>query len=236
MRAHICLVEDDSTIQELVKEKLQRKGFLVDAFDEAEALNRPFLPHDLYILDVMLQGDSSGLDLCDEIRKQHPEVPILILSALAEPQDRIEGLRLGADDYLGKPFEMEELILRVEGMLKRRQWYSLKPARGAVFRWDLCEIDFSNRFGKKAGEKFVLGQKECMIMKLLIENEGQTVSRDEILEKVWGYQVFPSNRTVDNFMVRLRKCFESDPAKPRYLHSVRGTGYRFISQSEGLDT
>jgi DNA-binding response OmpR family regulator len=234
MKARICLVEDDPTIQELVKEKLERCGFQVEAFDEAEKVSRPFSRYDLCIVDVMLQGESTGLDLCEEIKNKQPELPVLILSALADPQDRIEGLRSGADDYLGKPFEMEELLLRVEGMLRRRQWYAAKPTRGNVFSWDEYEIDFSNRFGRNARDQFSLGQKECMIMKLLIEREGETVSRDEILEKVWGYQVFPSNRTVDNFMVRLRKYFERNPAEPRYLQSVRGMGYRFTSKNEEI--
>lgn len=228
----ICLVEDDPTIRELVGEKLVKRGYEVESFSEAEAVVENTSDYDLFVLDVMLEGEQSGLELCARIRQENSEVPILILSALAEPQNRIDGLRLGADDYLGKPFEMEELLLRVEGMLKRRQWYSAKPKRGSLFQWDGREVDFSRYTGKNQSQTFVLGQKECMIMKLLIEREGETVSREEILEKVWGYHVFPSNRTVDNFMVRLRKHFENDPSEPKYLQSVRGTGYRFVGSSE----
>lgn len=229
MNSRICLVEDDPTIRELVGEKLARNGYQVDSFSEAEKAEKNIPDYDLFILDVMLGGEQSGLELCEEIRKFNPEVPILILSALSEPQDRIEGLRLGADDYLSKPFEMEELLLRVSGMLKRRQWYASRPRKGNVFKWDAGEVDFSSRIVRTSKEKVQLSQKESMILKLLIEKEGETVSRDEILEKVWGYHLFPTNRTVDNFMVRLRKIFESDPSEPEYFHSVRGEGYRFTS-------
>jgi len=229
MSERICLIEDDPTIRELVAEKLVQKGYFVESFSEAEALKNRFDGYDLFILDVMLEGEQSGLELCEEIRKSNPEVPVLILSALSEPQDRIEGLRMGADDYLGKPFEMEELLLRINGMLKRRQWYAMRPPRGNVFAWEAGEVDFSNRMVKTNREKVQLSQKESMILKLLIEREGETVSRDEILEKVWGYHLFPTNRTVDNFMVRLRKIFEANPSDPKYFHSVRGEGYRFTS-------
>jgi two-component system alkaline phosphatase synthesis response regulator PhoP len=235
MKARICLVEDDPTIQEIVSEKLCNCGYEVAVFSDAESVLMQPLSYDLLIVDIMLQGDFSGLDLCSKLRDGNRELPILILSALSGPQDRIEGLRMGADDYLGKPFEMEELLLRVEGMLRRRQWYLSKSVRGDIFQWDDCEVNFLASTGKKSAASFGLGQKECMIMKLLIEREGQTVSREEILEKVWGYDVFPSNRTVDNFMVRLRKCFEEDPTRPNYLQSVRGTGYRFVSESKGLE-
>jgi len=234
MKTRICLVEDDPTIRELVGEKLLQRGYSVDSFSEAEALNKNFSGYDLFVLDVMLEGEQSGLELCEEIRKFNPEVPVLMLSALSEPQDRIEGLRLGADDYLGKPFEMEELLLRVEGMLKRRQWYSLRPSRGNVFKWEAGEVDFSSRIVRTSREKVQLTQKENMILKLLIEREGETVSRDEILEKVWGYHLFPTNRTVDNFLVRLRKIFELNPGQPKYFHSVRGEGYRFTSEEGEL--
>lgn len=229
MSSRICLVEDDPTIREILGKKLSQASYEVESFSAAEALGGQFSHFDLFILDVLLEGEKSGLDLCEEIRKASPEVPILILSALSEPQNRIEGLRLGADDYLGKPFEMEELLLRVSGMLKRRQWYATRPARGNVFRWPAGEVDFSKRIAQTARERVVLSQKECMILKLLIEKEGETVHRDEILDKVWGYQLYPSNRTVDNFMVRIRKIFETDPSRPKYFHSVRGEGYRFTS-------
>lgn len=232
MKARICFVEDDPTIQELVSEKLKKNHYQVDCFSQAEELPSSLSQYDLFILDVLLQGDLTGLQICEQIRKSFPEVPILILSALSETQDRIEGLRLGADDYLGKPFEMEELLLRVHGMLKRREYYNSRSKRGDVFRWDGGEIDFEKRRVTTKKETLYLSQKECMILKLLIENEGKVVTREEILEKVWGYHLFPSNRTVDNFMVRIRKIFEENPSEPRYFESVWGEGYRFLGKRE----
>lgn len=227
-KVRICLVEDDPTIGELVQERLIREGYSTDLFDNAEAVAATEAPWDFYILDIMLGGDMSGLELCDRIRRQWPRIPILILSAMSEPSDRIEGLKTGADDYLTKPFEMEELLLRVAGMLGRRNWYQTLPANKS-FNWGQNSINFESYEAKTGTQKFMLSQKECMIMKLLIEHEGQVVGRDEILNRVWGYDAFPSTRTVDNFILRLRKHFEKSPSEPKYIHSVRGVGYRFES-------
>jgi two-component system, OmpR family, alkaline phosphatase synthesis response regulator PhoP len=228
MSGKVCLIEDDPTIRELVAESLKEKGYVVGTFDRAEPFMLPELADwDLYIVDIMLAGQASGLDLCRHLRQLSPTLPILILSALSEPSDRIEGLRQGADDYLAKPFEMEELLLRVDGMLKRRLWYAKLPREMSVFEWDGNQIDFVRFEGRRGKETVQLTQKECMLMKLLIEREGEVVSRDEILNRVWGYDAFPSNRTVDNFILRLRKCFEKVPKEPKYLHSVRGMGYKF---------
>ncbi len=226
--AKICFVEDDPTIQELVAEKLRSKNYEVVTFDSAEAvIGKKPEEFDLYLVDILLRGKKTGLDLCHDLRSRSTTIPILILSALSDSSDRVEGLRQGADDYLSKPFEMEELLLRIEGMLKRRFWYSRLPKEMAVFSWGNKQIDFVKFEGKNAKATFSLTQKECMLMKLLIEKEGQVVSRDEVLNHVWGYDAFPSNRTVDNFIVRLRKYFEEEPSKPKYIHSVRGLGYKF---------
>jgi two-component system, OmpR family, alkaline phosphatase synthesis response regulator PhoP len=226
----ICLVEDDPTILELVSEKLIQKGYEVDAFESAESVLKVASRNwELYVLDIMLAGEKTGLELCLELKRAQPTLPVLILSALSEPGDRIEGLRLGADDYLTKPFEMEELLLRVEGMLKRRSWYSSLPSNHSVFQWDDCSVDFVKFEGRRGDETFYLSQKECMLMKLLVEKENQVVTRDEILNQVWGYDVFPSSRTVDNFILRLRKHFDN-PGNPRYFHSIRGAGYKFTKK------
>jgi len=226
----ICLVEDDPTIRELVSKKLIQKGFEVESFEDAESvIARIGNLFDLYVLDIMLSGESTGLDLCRNLRNRQPTLPILILSALSDPNNRIEGLKSGADDYLTKPFEMEELLLRVEGMLKRRSWYSSLPSNSSVFVWDDCSIDFVKFEGRRREKTFPLSQKECMLMKLLVEKENQVVTRDEILDQVWGYDVFPSTRTVDNFILRLRKYFDN-PGNPRYFHSIRGVGYKFTKK------
>ncbi|MBM4302882.1 MAG: response regulator transcription factor [Deltaproteobacteria bacterium] len=232
MADRICLIEDDPTIRELVSEKLIQKGYRVDSFEQAEGvrLDSDGL-FDLYIVDIMLSGEITGLDFCASIKRKQPTLPILILSALSEPNDRIEGLKAGADDYLTKPFEMEELLLRVEGMLKRRSWYSSLPSNLSVFEWGDCFVDFIEFKGCKGNKVFSLSQKECMLMKLLVEKENQVVTRDEILDRVWGYDVFPSSRTVDNFIVRLRKYFDN-PGAPKYFHSIRGAGYKFTKKGD----
>lgn len=226
----ICIIEDDPTIRELVSGKLSQRGYSVESFDEAEnVVKLGEALFDLYIVDVMLAGEISGLELCRLLKQKQPTLPILILSALSEPTDRVEGLKMGADDYLTKPFEMEELLLRVEGMLKRRSWYSSLPSDLSVFEWDDCAVDFVKFEGRRAKDVFPLSQKECMLMKLLVEKENQVVTRDEILNQVWGYDVFPSSRTVDNFILRLRKHFDN-PGQPKYIHSIRGVGYKFTKK------
>lgn len=232
MSERLCLVEDDPTIGELVGEKLRERGFYVDLFDNAEQVSGRIAnageTWDLYILDILLGGAMSGLDLCQAIRARSATTPILVLSALSDPSNRVEGLKSGADDYLSKPFEMEELCLRIDGMLKRRSWYGRLPEEQSVYAWGENSVDFTALEGEHAGQRFTMSQKECMLMKLLIEKENSVVSRDEILDRVWGYNVFPSARTVDNFILRLRKYFEEFPKSPRYIHSVRGLGYKFV--------
>jgi two-component system alkaline phosphatase synthesis response regulator PhoP len=224
------LVEDDPTIRELVADKLRQRGYYVDSFESAEEVHNVIERRwELYILDIMLSGETSGLELCSILKRKQPTLPILLISALSEPNDRVEGLKVGADDYLTKPFEMEELLLRVEGMLKRRSWYSSLPSNLAIFDWDHCSVDFVRFEGRKGKQVFSLSQKECMLMKLLVEKENRVVTRDEILNQVWGYDVFPSSRTVDNFIVRLRKYFD-DPEAPKYFHSIRGAGYKFTKK------
>ena len=234
MHERLCLVEDDPTIRELVGAKLQKKGYEVDTFDAAELVVHKASVEaqswDLYILDILLSGPTSGLELCHFLRERSPTVPILMLSALSEPTDRVEGLRSGADDYLSKPFEMEELCLRVDGMLKRRSWYGRLPQEQSVYAWADNSVDFLSLEGRHGTSEFLMSQKEGMLMKLLIENENRVVSRDEILNQIWGYNVFPSARTVDNFILRLRKYFEPLPKEPKYIHSVRGLGYKFTSR------
>lgn len=226
-QAKIAILEDDPTIRELLAEKLRSENFEVSAFSSAEEIRGQSERFDLYILDVLLEGERSGLEICQELKVSSPSLPILILSALAEPMDRIEGLKSGADDYLTKPFEMEELLLRVHGMLRRRTWYAELPNHEAEYRWGQCRVDFQSLEGARGKDVFSLTVKECMILKLLIQKRGHVVERAEILDKVWGYDAYPSNRTVDNFILRLRKYFEEKPGEPQYIVSIRGKGYKF---------
>lgn len=233
MKASVYLLEDDPTISEFVTRKLHSLDYEVKTFESVEqALEKKSSP-DLWVVDVLLIGELTGLDFVKRLRTTDSRVPVLILSALTDPNDRIRGLESGADDYLPKPFEMQELVLRVEGMLKRRSWYQQLPTKGAVYAWKDREIDFVKYEARNRNTRIALGQKEAMVMKLLIEREGEVVSRDEILNQVWGYDSYPTTRTVDNFMVRLRKYFEDEPSQPQFIHSIRGLGYKFTSKELG---
>jgi two-component system alkaline phosphatase synthesis response regulator PhoP len=169
-----------------------------------------------------------GFAVCKDIRDAGGTLPILFLTAKNSPEDRIRGLEVGGDDYLGKPFHLRELLMRVQAMLRRQEWYGKAPSAGPSFRLAGTTVDFRTYEVKDAdGRTEILPQKEVMILKLLVERAGEVVSRDDILNQVWGYDVYPSSRTVDNFIVRLRRRFEPDAAEPRYFHTIRGVGYKF---------
>jgi two-component system alkaline phosphatase synthesis response regulator PhoP len=226
----ILLVEDEENLQEALKLNLELEGYEVTAAnDGTEALlaiqNEYF---DLLILDVMLP-ELDGISVCENIRLQGNEMPILILSAKNSSADRVLGLKKGADDYLTKPFNLEELLLRVYKLIhKSKQILSKEPITD--------EYGFGkNTINFKAlecttwhGEKIALTKKEVMLLKLLIENKNEVVPREKILQAVWGYNVYPTTRTIDNFILTFRRYFEEDSRNPRYFHSVRGIGYKFI--------
>ena len=142
------------------------------------------------------------------------------------------GLKLGADDYLAKPFLLEELMLRIQGIFRRQDWYATPPEQQEVFRFGDSEVNFRTYEAVAKGRTVQLTEKECMLIKLLVERRNQVVSREEILERVWGYRFSTSSRTIDNFIVRLRRYFESDPRRPAFVQSVRGVGYRLSIEAE----
>ena len=228
----ILLAEDEAHLGEGICLNLEAEGYKVLwARDGDEALdlwreNRC----DLMVLDVMLPK-RSGFEVCEHVRASGERTPILFLTAKTRAEDRIKGLELGADDYLGKPFHLKELLLRIEGMFRRRAWYGAPEGVAGTLEFGDNRIDFA-RFEAVGfdGERFSLTQKECLLLKLLAEHSNQVVSRDEILDKVWGTHSFPTPRTVDNFIARLRRRFEPDPAVPRYIHTLRGVGYRFTPE------
>jgi two-component system alkaline phosphatase synthesis response regulator PhoP len=229
MKPAILIVEDEEHIAEGIVINMEIEGYRpVLARSGAEALRR-FRGGgiDLILLDVMLP-DIDGFEVCRTIRREGGQVPILFLTAKGRDEDRIRGLELGGDDYLTKPFNLQELILRVKAILRRREW---KPdSSGAALRrleFGRNWIDFERYEGYGQGERFSLTEKECMILKLLADRRGEVVSRDDILNQVWGYDAFPTSRTIDNFIARFRKRFEPDPESPRYFHTLRGVGYKF---------
>jgi two-component system alkaline phosphatase synthesis response regulator PhoP len=169
-----------------------------------------------------------GIGVIETIRVQNNEVPILILSAKNSSADRVLGLKKGADDYLTKPFNLEELLLRVQKLIEKNKKLQDKDSIGDTYSFGNSTIDFKAQEAlTKTGEKVQLSKKESMLLKLLIENKNEVVPREKILQTVWGYNVYPTTRTIDNFILNFRKYFEEDSRNPRFFHSVRGVGYKY---------
>jgi two-component system alkaline phosphatase synthesis response regulator PhoP len=171
--------------------------------------------------------------VCAELRAAGNNVPVLFLTARSDLDDRVRGLEAGGDDYLAKPFSLKELLLRVSAIVRRTSGYRERAEAAATLAFEGNEVDFRSYRGRAwDGEEHALTHKEAMILRTLSDREGEVVSREEILEAVWGYEVFPSTRTIDNFILRLRRRFERDAEAPRHLHTVRGVGYRFTRAPE----
>lgn len=225
----ILLVEDEENLQEALKLNLELEGYEVSSsYDGADALKTFRQEHfDLIILDVMLP-EMDGITVCETIRLQNPDVPILILSARNSSADRVLGLKKGADDYLTKPFNLEELLLRVNKLIRKSGQLSGNKSIADEFIFGNNKIDFKALEAvNKKGLNIPLTKKEGMLLKLLIENKNEVVTREKILQSVWGYNVYPTTRTIDNFILNFRKYFEDDSRNPVYFHSVRGVGYKF---------
>ena len=223
---NICLIEDEENIVELVRLNLELEGFTVRSFQNGMRAKEKIdevIQHDLIILDVMLP-EYSGFDLCKDIRALS-DTPILFLSAKGIATDRIHGLKLGANDYLAKPFDLEELILRIRNLVSTKKDQQIKSIQiGDV------KVNFSSYEAHNNGEIIhVFSKREIELLELFNENEGKVVSRDLILDKLWGKDHFPTSRTIDNYILTFRKIFENDPKNPIFFHSVRGVGYRFTN-------
>jgi len=230
----VLVVEDDPHLAAGVMENLRAEGYEVSTAGDGEQALEWLRERGcaLIVLDVMLPG-IDGFGVCRTLREQGNNTPVLFLTARGDPVDRVRGLESGGDDYLAKPFHLQEFLLRVRAILRRWDWYRSASATAAVLRFGDNEVDF-RAFRARAwnGEAQELTEKEAMILKVLAEHAGEIVSREDLLERVWGYDVFPSTRTVDNFILRLRKRFEKDPARPRHFLTVWGVGYRFLSEGE----
>jgi two-component system alkaline phosphatase synthesis response regulator PhoP len=245
----LMVVEDEAHLAEVIADNLELEGWAVEVIgDGSLALERILAePPDLVLLDVMLPG-MDGFEICARVRAAGCRVPILFLTARSARDDRVRGLEAGGDDYLGKPFDLMELILRVRAILRRAEWYRGPSPAGDTLRLGDVTVDFAaceltrpagasggssggdggdGGRGDGHGERRVeLSTKETMILRCLAEQPGKVVSRAEIVDRVWGYDAFPTLRTVDNFILRLRRLLEPDPKNPRFIHTVRGTGYR----------
>lgn len=228
MIQRILLAEDEEHLLEAIKLNLELEGYHVTSVTDGKKALRVFHEErfNLVILDVMLP-EMDGFRVCEAIRLQNSEVPVLFLTAKNTSEDRITGLKKGADDYLAKPFNLEELILRV-GILVKRGLKSEGSKSPETYRIGDKEVNFSSyEIIDASGNKTSLTRKEAMLLKLLTERRNEVVSRSEILETVWSYDVYPTTRTIDNFILSFRKYFEKDPRNPEHFHSIRGVGYKY---------
>jgi two-component system alkaline phosphatase synthesis response regulator PhoP len=225
----ILLVEDEDNLHEALKLNLELEGYEVSsAFNGTAALKAVEAEYfDLIILDVMLP-EMDGINVTETIRLKNLEVPILILSAKNSSADRVLGLKKGADDYLTKPFNLEELILRVQKLIEKNKRLQDKSSVGDTYSFGNNTVNFKAQEAITVrGQRVQLSKKESMLLKLLIENKNEVVPREKILQSVWGYNVYPTTRTIDNFILNFRKYFEEDSRNPKYFHSVRGVGYKY---------
>ena len=226
MSARILLVEDEPGLSLTLCDLLANEGYEVEAAMDGQAgLDRASNgAFDLVVLDVMLPR-RSGLDVCRELRQRGKNVAILMLTAKSQLTDRVAGLKLGADDYLTKPFEPPELLARIEALLRRTK--KATPAPVASFQFDDVDIDFERNHVTRAGESVSMASKELELLRYLIDRRGNVVPREELLEAVWQYQPGVSSRTIDVHIAWLRQKLEENPQAPRHIHTVRGVGYRF---------
>jgi two-component system alkaline phosphatase synthesis response regulator PhoP len=225
----ILLVEDEDSLGNALSMNLTLEGYHVVHVKDGPSSLEKFRTQafDLAILDVMLP-QLDGFAVCQTIRLEGNTTPILFLSAKGTGKDRIEGLRIGGDDYLAKPFDLEELLLRVSKLIRRKEQAQSSLADLTSYSFGPNSINFLNfTIVDRHGREHLISKKEIMLLKLLIQRKGEVVSREEILEKIWGYDVFPSTRTIDNYILSFRRYFEPDSRNPVYFHSVRGVGYKF---------
>lgn len=225
MRDKILIIEDESNLLETIALNLEIEGFNVEKVSDGNLALKAFnsCNPSLVLLDVMLPG-VNGFDLCRQMKMQNPKTPIIFLTAKSLSSDKITGLKLGADDYITKPFELEELLLRINNVLKRH----LKEEQPQLFKFGGHEINFETYVINSAyhGQQNI-SKREIALLKLLIDHKNKVVSRDEIIEKLWSPEENPSSRTIDNYILNFRKWFEANPKEPIYFHSVRGVGYKF---------
>jgi two-component system alkaline phosphatase synthesis response regulator PhoP len=224
----LLLVEDEPGLVRTLTDRLTAEGYAVESVGNAETALQSIVRgnFDAILLDVMLPG-GSGFDVCRTVRQQGIQTPILILTARGELVDRVVGLKLGADDYLVKPFDMAELLARIEALLRRR----IRPPSRAVLRCGDIVIDLRRAEVSKSGRIVELSVLEFRLLRYLAERPGEAISREELLNQVWGYDAMPSSRTVDVHIAWLRQKLEDNPRHPQYLLTVHGIGYKFSAGS-----
>ncbi len=222
----ILVVEDDRAVGKALKRLFESEGYSVDITPDGRAGLGAFraAPPAAVVLDLKLPG-MSGRDVCREIKQDAPTVPVIVLSAAADVMDKVLLLELGADDYVTKPFSPRELLARVRAAMRRSTRH---PGRADVFAFDDVSVDFAKMELTRAGQRVALTAQEFKILKFLVHNPDRVLSREELLNEVWGYQNYPSTRTVDNHILKLRQKLEKDPANPVHFRTVRGAGYKFV--------
>jgi DNA-binding response OmpR family regulator len=223
----ILVIEDEADLVKGLKLNLADEGYEVDwAPDGREGLRRALEEApDLVILDITLPG-MNGLEVCRELRHKRANIPVIMLTAKGEEVDKVVGLEIGADDYMTKPFSVRELMARIKAHLRREKREPRSVPQTCVF--GEIEVDFVHFKVRRAGRESDLTSLEVDILKYLIAHKGEVVSREALLDKVWGYDKFPTTRTIDNHILKLRKKIEEDPARPRHIFSIYGEGYRFM--------
>ena len=227
MKKKILIVEDEIDLIKGLKLNLSDEGFDVDwAVNGAEGLRKAIEESpDLIILDIMLP-EMDGLQVCRELRQKNIGIPIIMLTAKGEEIDKVVGLEIGADDYITKPFSIRELLARIKTQLRRTE--REVKAVPKVYSFGDIEIDFAQFKVRRKGKELAFNSLEMEVIKYFIANRGEVVARNDLLDKIWGYESYPTTRTIDNHILKLRKKIEEDPAHPKYILSVYGGGYRFI--------
>ena len=228
-RARVLLVEDEPGLVLTLTDRLSAEGYRVEAVSNGNAaLERGTgEAFDIILLDVMLPG-RDGFDVCRTLRQRGVAAPILMLTARGQVVDRVVGLRLGADDYLTKPFEMLELVARIEALLRRTPQSA--PASMEQYQFGHVRVDFRRAEVTKDGAPIEISAREFKLLRYFIEHRGATISRDELLNEVWGYHAMPNTRTVDVHVAWLRQKLEPNPKHPQYIHTVHGLGYKFVDR------
>jgi DNA-binding response OmpR family regulator len=233
MSHRILLVEDEPNIARGLLFNLEAEGYHVTHVDTGEEALEELGGEDfqLVILDLMLPG-ITGFEVCAKVRERDTQLPILMLTARETEEDRVRGLGLGADDYLTKPFSLDELMLRVKGMLRRSGWYRQEQKEGSTYTFGDNTVDLTSQLAETARGEIALTDLETRMLRAFFDNERGILSREDLLSRVWGVSPQTETRTLDNFVVRLRRYFEIDPANPVHFITVRGKGYRFVRKPD----
>ena len=223
----ILIIEDDTSILRGLKDNLEYEGYIViTETDGNKGLNRALDNEvEFLLLDIMLPG-MNGYEICKRVKKERPELPIIMITARGSEMDKVSGLDIGADDYVTKPFSIPELLARMRSVFRRVDQSNEVPD---IFSFGNIVLDFKKLQAFRDGEEIKLSSKEFEIMKYFVQHEGEAVHRHDLLDEVWGFDVMPTTRTVDNFILDLRKKMEIDPSNPQHIIGIRSIGYRFNS-------